>query len=424
MNSNIKFKVGVIGLGYVGLPLIMAISKKHQALGYDISARRIKDLESRIDQTGEVNFNEFDDEVLPKFTNNLRELEECNLYIITVPTPVNKHNVPDLSALVEACRCLGSILKKGDIVVFESTVYPGATEEVCVPELEKSSALKLKFDFHVGYSPERINPGDTTRNVTDIVKVTSGSSPYAAEIIDSFYASVISAGTYKSPSIKVAEAAKVIENIQRDVNIALINELSMLFKKLDIDTNSVLDAACTKWNFLDFRPGLVGGHCIGVDPYYLTYKAMAVGHNPQLILAGRKINDEMASNCVSLFTNELIKRDLLKYNKRVLVLGYTFKENCPDTRNTKVVAIVSGLKKLNFDVDIYDPYISDCGLKNESICRISEIKKGNYVGCILAVAHKEFVIKGANQYRQYLIDDGVLFDVKGCFGLNEADLRL
>ena len=233
----------------------------------------------------------------------------------------------------------------------------------------------MKFDFHVGYSPERINPGDTTRNVTDIVKVTSGSSPYAAEIIDSFYASVISAGTYKSPSIKVAEAAKVIENIQRDVNIALINELSMLFKKLDIDTNSVLDAACTKWNFLDFRPGLVGGHCIGVDPYYLTYKAMAVGHNPQLILAGRKINDEMASNCVSLFTNELIKRDLLKYNKRVLVLGYTFKENCPDTRNTKVEAIVSGLKKLNFDVDIYDPYISDCGLKNESICQFLKLKK-------------------------------------------------
>jgi UDP-N-acetyl-D-galactosamine dehydrogenase len=421
---DFKCKVGVIGLGYVGLPLIMTISQKHQAIGYDISASRITELEAKIDHTGEIQFKEYPDRLLPKFTNIIDDLAECNFYIVTVPTPVTKHNVPDLSALTESCKSLGRILQKGDIVVFESTVYPGATEEICVPELEKSSLLTYNKDFYVGYSPERINPGDKTRRVSDIVKVTSGSTAQAAVIIDEFYASIIDAGTYMAPSIIVAEAAKVIENIQRDVNIALINELSMLFKKLNIDTHSVLDAANTKWNFLNFRPGLVGGHCIGVDPYYLTYKAMAVGHNPNLILAGRRINDEMASNCVRLFLNELIKKNLLQHNKRVLILGYTFKENCPDVRNTKVTTIVEELTMLDFEVDVYDPNIVCGQIIDGSFPRISEIKRRDYIGCIVAVAHQEFITKGALHYRQHLIDDGLLFDVKGCFKMDESDLRL
>jgi len=419
-----QLSVGIIGLGYVGLPLIVAIATKYRAIGYDLNSKRIKELQAGNDKTGEVNFNKIKHEHLPEFTDNLNNLKECNFYIVTVPTPIDKNKNPDLNLLILACKSIASLLSFGDIIVFESTVFPGATEEVCVPILEEYSGLKFNKDFSVGYSPERINPGDKNRLVTDIVKITSGSNDRASLIIQEFYKSFISAGIHSAPSIMVAEAAKIIENIQRDVNIALINELALLFKKLDLDTNTVLDAACTKWNFLNFRPGLVGGHCIGVDPYYLTHKAISVGHNPELILAGRKVNDDMAKKCVNILIEHLLKKNLLTINKKILILGYTFKENCPDVRNTKVYDIVQILLSLNFEVDIFDPYVEADYIDASSFNFVKSLSDDTYVACICAVAHNEFVHLGPNYIRKKLKNNGVLFDLKSLFEINDVEIRL
>ncbi|WP_201532938.1 Vi polysaccharide biosynthesis UDP-N-acetylglucosamine C-6 dehydrogenase TviB [Psychrobacter ciconiae] len=418
-------KIAVIGLGYVGLPLAVEFGKHRPVVGFDINTQRIDELKSGTDHTLEVSDDELEQAAQLSFSSDLADLKDCNFFIVTVPTPIDDFKQPDLTPLIKASQALGSILKQDDIVVYESTVYPGATEEVCVPELEKASHLKFNTDFYVGYSPERINPGDKEHRVTNILKVTAGSTPEIANLVDDVYNLVITAGTHKAASIKVAEAAKVIENTQRDVNIALINELAVIFNKMGIDTEAVLKAAGTKWNFLPFRPGLVGGHCIGVDPYYLTHKAQAIGYNPEIILAGRRLNDGMGEYVATQLVKTMIKKRIQVEGAKVLVLGFSFKENCPDVRNTKVIDIIKELRDYNIDVDVYDPWIDASEAEHEyQIMPIDAPKSNYYDGVILAVAHQQFVDMGADTIRDFGKDQHVLYDLKYLFDKNSSDIRL
>ncbi|WP_108468422.1 nucleotide sugar dehydrogenase [Polynucleobacter difficilis] len=431
--------VAIIGLGYVGLPLAVEFGKRLKVIGFDINRERIKALEKGFDETLEVSSEELTKAHYLSFTCNAEDLKSAQVFIITVPTPVDNANCPDLTPLINASSTVGAALHSGDTVIYESTVFPGATEEVCVPILQKYSGLKYiqafdldlmpNFDgggFYCGYSPERINPGDKKHRLPDIKKVTSGSTPEVAEAIDALYRSIISAGTHKASSIRVAEAAKVIENTQRDLNIALMNELSLIFHRLGIDTMEVLEAAGTKWNFLPFRPGLVGGHCIGVDPYYLTHKAQQVGYQPQVILAGRRINDSMAVHIADETIKIMLRKGLGVLNSYVLVLGLAFKENCPDLRNTKVVDIISQLKKYNLAVDIYDPWVSSKEAEHEYgiTCLSALPEKGKYSAVILAVGHQDFVEMGIDVIKSFGTINAVFFDVKSLFPLNLSDARL
>lgn len=417
-------KIAIIGLGYVGLPLAVAFSEKYQTIGFDINKKRIKDLIEGIDSTLEVSSDELSNAKKLSFSANIEEIKTANVYIVTVPTPINEHKQPDLTPLIKASETIGKVISKGDIVIYESTVYPGATEEDCIPVVERVSGLTYNKDFFAGYSPERINPGDKEHKVTSIKKVTSGSTLEIAEFVDLLYSSVIAAGTYKASSIKVAEAAKVIENTQRDLNIALINELAIIFNKMGIDTEEVLKAAGTKWNFLPFRPGLVGGHCIGVDPYYLTHKAEAIGYHPQVILAGRRINDSMAAYVASQFIKAMIKRRIHVEGANVLIMGLTFKENCPDLRNTKVIDIIAELREYNVNIDVYDPWVSVSEAQHEyNITPVSEPKLKFYDGIILAVAHKQF--KNLDEkITDYAKQDSIIYDLKYILPEAISDLRL
>lgn len=420
-----NINIGIIGLGYVGLPLAVEFGKKYSVLGFDINQSRIEQLQKGYDSTLEVSDNELKEAIYLKYSSAVTELKSCNVYIVTVPTPIDEHKQPDLTPLVKASEMLGKVVKKNDIIIYESTVYPGATEEACLPVVERVSGLKFNEDFYAGYSPERINPGDKEHRVTNILKVTSGSTPEIAEIVDQLYKSIITAGTHKATSIKVAEAAKVIENTQRDVNIALINELSIIFNKLNIDTLEVLEAAGTKWNFLPFRPGLVGGHCIGVDPYYLTHKAQSVGYHPEMILAGRRLNDGMGKHVVSELVKKMLKKRIQINGANVLLMGLTFKENCPDLRNTKVVDIVSELKEYNINVDIVDPWCSNEEAQHEyGLNLTTEYKENNYDAIILAVGHNEFKEMGADKIRGLGKVDHVLYDLKYVLPKQSVDMRL
>jgi len=420
-----EVKLAVVGLGYVGLPLAVEFGKVRSVLGFDINARRIEELQAGHDHTLEVEREELQAAVHLRYSADAEALAEANVFIVTVPTPIDKYKQPDLTPLIRASETIGRVLKRGDIVIYESTVYPGATEEVCVPVLESVSGLRFNEDFYACYSPERINPGDKQHRVANIRKVTSGSTPEAAALIDRLYAQIIVAGTHKAPSIKVAEAAKVIENTQRDVNIALINELALIFNKLGIDTQAVLEAAGTKWNFLPFRPGLVGGHCIGVDPYYLTHKAQSIGYHPEIILAGRRLNDAMGSYVVSQLIKAMTKRRIQVQGSRVLVMGLTFKENCPDLRNTRVVDIVRELAEYNIDVDVYDPWVDPAEAVQEyGIEPVEQPRQGAYDGIVLAVAHQQFKDMSAAQIRALGKPEHVLYDLKYVLTAEEADLRL
>jgi UDP-N-acetyl-D-galactosamine dehydrogenase len=420
-----KVHIGVLGLGYVGLPLAVEFGKKYPTIGLDINAARVAELKSGQDSSLEVDPEELRQVPHLSYTSNLDDIKPCNVYIVTVPTPINEHKQPDLSPLVGASHALGKVLKKGDIAIFESTVYPGATEEVCVPIMEADSGLKFNQDFYVGYSPERINPGDKEHRLPTIKKVTSGSTPEVTDFVDELYRSIITAGTHKASSIKIAEAAKVIENTQRDVNIALINELALIFNRLGIDTLEVLEAAGSKWNFLPFRPGLVGGHCIGVDPYYLTHKAQSIGYQPEIILAGRRLNDGMGAYVVHSVVKMMMKRGIASNSSKVLVLGLTFKENCPDLRNTRVVDIVAEFEDYGARVDVYDPWVSPEEAEQEyGLSPISELKEGEYDAVILAVAHREFQQMGAEKIRALCKENGVLFDVKNILPADAVDARL
>ena len=403
------FKVAIIGLGYVGLPLAIATAEKYKTIGFDINKKRIDELINGFDRTGEVNLSNFDFQKNIIFTSEERDLKEANFYIVTVPTPIDKNNNPDLTLLQSASKLVGQYLNDGDIVVYESTVSPGCTEDECVPLLEKHSKLVFNKDFYCGYSPERINPGDKARGVKDILKVTSGSTEEVAELIDNFYSSIITAGTFKASSIKIAEAAKVIENAQRDINIAFVNELSLIFNQLGINTHEVLEAAGTKWNFLPFKPGLVGGHCIGVDPYYLTHKAESVGYLPEVILSGRRINDNMGKYVAEQVIKLMVKRNLELVKSNVLILGLTFKENCPDIRNTRVIDIINELKEYNVQSDVFDPLANKEEVQQEYGFELVNGIDKKYSAYILAVAHDEFIdIKW-----QELKGHSIIFDVKG-----------
>ena len=418
-------KIAVIGLGYVGLPLAVEFGKKVNTLGFDINEARINELKSGQDHTLEVSPEELAQAKYLQFSASLDELVASNFYIVTVPTPIDEYNQPNLTPLIKASTSIGKVLKKDDIVVYESTVYPGATEEVCVPILEKVSGLVFNKDFFVGYSPERINPGDKEHRVNNILKITSGSTQPIADYIDDVYRLIIDAGTHKASSIKVAEAAKVIENTQRDVNIALINELALIFNKMGIDTEDVLKAAGTKWNFLPFRPGLVGGHCIGVDPYYLTYKAQAIGYHPEIILAGRRLNDNMASYVATNLVKAMIQKDIKSKDANILILGLTFKENCPDIRNTKVVDIVKELKDYEANVDVYDPWINVTESQHEyGITPVSELVEQKYDAIVLAVAHHQFKELGADNIRKLGKKDVVIYDLKYVLDKQNVDIRL
>ncbi|MCF5071288.1 Vi polysaccharide biosynthesis UDP-N-acetylglucosamine C-6 dehydrogenase TviB [Pseudomonas syringae] len=420
-----EIKLAIIGLGYVGLPLAVEFGKHRSVVGFDINQHRIDTLKAGHDSTLEVSSEELKKAILLGYSSKLDELSDCNVFIVTVPTPIDQYKQPDLTPLIKASESIGKVLKKGDIVIYESTVYPGATEEDCVPVLEKVSGMKFNVDFFAGYSPERINPGDKEHRVTTIKKVTSGSTPEVAALVDALYNQIITAGTHLASSIKVAEAAKVIENTQRDLNIALINELAIIFNKMGIDTEEVLKAAGTKWNFLPFRPGLVGGHCIGVDPYYLTHKAQAIGYHPEIILAGRRLNDSMSAYVASQLVKAMLKRRIHVDGARVLVMGLTFKENCPDLRNTKVVDIIRELADYNISVDIYDPWVSAEEAQHEyGILPISEPCAGAYDGLILAVAHDQFKRMGAENIRRLGKPQHVLYDLKYLLSADEADLRL
>ena len=420
------FRIGVVGLGYVGLPLAVEFGKYFPTVGFDINERRIAELQAGKDSTLEVSKEELKGAAQLEYSASLAALKRCTFYIVTVPTPIDQYKRPDLTPLVKASETLGKVLKRGDIVVYESTVYPGCTEEVCVPVLEKFSGLKFNQDFFCGYSPERINPGDKQHRLPSIKKVTSGSTPEIAEVVDALYATIITAGTHKASSIKVAEAAKVIENTQRDVNIALINELALIFNRLGIDTEEVLKAAGTKWNFLPFRPGLVGGHCIGVDPYYLTHKAQEIGYHPEMILAGRRLNDNMplyvAGEVIKLMTRKRIHVD----GSRVLVLGLTFKENCPDVRNTKVVDVVRELERYGANVDVVDPWANAAEAQHEyGLKPAKTVRKGaKYDAVVLAVAHNEFKELGAVALRKLGKKNHVLYDIKHLLPASETDGRL
>jgi UDP-N-acetyl-D-galactosamine dehydrogenase len=419
-------KIGIIGLGYVGLPLAVEFGKQRPVLGFDINAKRVEELKSGQDHTLECSPEQLKEAVQLSFSHKIEDLNACEIFIVTVPTPVDQANRPDMTPLIKASQTVGQVLKKGDIVIYESTVYPGATEEVCVPELEKTSGLKFNKDFYCGYSPERINPGDKEHRLPTIKKVTSGSTPEVAEAVDKLYHQIISAGTHKASSIRVAEAAKVIENTQRDVNIALMNELSLIFHKLGIDTLEVLQAAGTKWNFLPFRPGLVGGHCIGVDPYYLTHKAQEVGYHPEVILAGRRINDSMASHVADETVKLMLHKGLPVLGGKVLVLGLTFKENCPDLRNTKVVDVVKALRGYNTQVDVYDPWIDVTEAHHEYglECLVASPAAGQYAAIVLAVGHDQFRALGEQGIKAFGLPGAVIFDVKSILPVGAADGRL
>ena len=418
-------KIALIGLGYVGLPLAVEFGKKFKVIGYDISKDRIDLLKQNEDPNLEINKKEFSDSIHLSFSNSIDDIKDCNIFIITVPTPIDKHKTPDLTALEKSSTTVGSVLKKDDIVIYESTVYPGATEEFCVPILEKQSGLKFNTDFYCGYSPERINPGDKKHKLIDIKKVTAGSTPEIALEVDELYNEIIVAGTHKAESIKVAEAAKVIENTQRDLNIALINELALIFKKMNIDTEAVLKAAGTKWNFLPFRPGLVGGHCIGVDPYYLTHKANEVGYYPEMILAGRRLNDNMGSYVANEVSKIMTKKRIQISEANILIMGLTFKENCPDHRNTRVVDLVKEFKSFSCNVDVCDPWVNKNQVAEEyKIDPIDEPIKGKYDAIVLAVSHDEFKSLTESQIRAYGKDNHVLYDIKYLLKANQSDGRL
>jgi UDP-N-acetyl-D-galactosamine dehydrogenase len=413
MRSLSETKIGIIGLGYVGLPLAVEFGKRFDTVGLDINAQRVEELKAGIDRSLETETSELEAASRLSYTTRAEDLSDCNVFIVTVPTPIDEHKRPDLTPLVKASETVGRVLSKGDIVVYESTVYPGATEEVCVPILEAQSGLVFNRDFFCGYSPERINPGDKEHRVTTIKKVTSGSTPEVTDFVDELYRTVIVAGTHKASSIKVAEAAKVIENTQRDVNIALINELAILFNKLGLNTLEVLEAAGSKWNFLPFRPGLVGGHCIGVDPYYLTHKAQEVGHHPEIILAGRRINDGMGEYVCSRVVKLMTQKRLHVNQAKILILGLTFKENCPDIRNTRVTDIVAEFKSYNADVDVYDPWASAEEVRHEYGIELTPAPvPGSYDAVVIAVAHRQFAEMGAAGIRALAKPGGIVFDVK------------
>lgn len=414
------YKIAIIGLGYVGLPLAVEFGKKYDVIGFDINKTRIEELKNGVDRTLEVDIEGLRSATRLSYSTDIEDLKKCNVYIVTVPTPVDEHKRPDLTPLIKASETVGKALKKGDIVVYESTVYPGCTEEDCVPVLERVSGLKFNEDFYCGYSPERINPGDKEHTVTKILKVTSGSTPEIADKVDAMYGSIITAGTHKAASIKVAEAAKVIENSQRDINIAFVNELSIIFGKMGIDTLDVLKAAGTKWNFLPFRPGLVGGHCIGVDPYYLTFKAESLGYHPEVILAGRRINDNMGAYVAKEVVKLLIKKSHKVDGARTLVLGITFKENCPDIRNSRVIDVISELRDFGCAVEVYDPWADTAEVEHEYGISITE-PSGKYDAIVLAVAHKEF--KDINMDK-FMNENSVVYDIKGVLEKDKADKRL
>jgi UDP-N-acetyl-D-galactosamine dehydrogenase len=418
-------KLAIVGLGYVGLPLAVEFGRKRSVVGFDIKLRRVDELNAGNDFTLETTKEELEAAKNLKCTTLSDDLLDCNCYIVTVPTPIDEHKRPDLTPLISASEIVGKVLKQGDIVIYESTVYPGCTEEDCVPVLEKHSGLKFNHDFFCGYSPERINPGDKEHRVTTIKKITSGSTPEVAQLVDALYNEIVVAGTHLAESIQVAEAAKVIENTQRDLNIALINELALIFNKLDIDTEAVLKAAGSKWNFMPFRPGLVGGHCIGVDPYYLTYKAQAIGYNPEIILAGRRLNDSMGAYVVAQLVKAMTKKRVHVEGAKVLVMGLAFKENCPDLRNTRVVDVVAELKDYNCDVDVYDPWVTvEDAFHEYGITPIIEPKAGSYDAIILAVAHHQFKDMGNAAIRALGKPNSVLYDLKYVFTAQESDLRL
>lgn len=420
-----ELKIAIIGLGYVGLPLAVEFGKKVPVIGFDIHQKRIDELQSGQDHTLEVSPKELKQATHLSYTTNLQQLADCNFFIVTVPTPIDEFKQPDLTPLVKASESIARVLKKGDVVVYESTVYPGATEEVCIPVLEKNSGLKFNQDFYAGYSPERINPGDKLHRVTNILKITSGSTPAVADYVDQVYNLVVEAGTHKAASIKVAEAAKVIENTQRDVNIALINELALIFNKMGIDTEDVLTAAGTKWNFLPFRPGLVGGHCIGVDPYYLTHKAQSMGYHPEIILAGRRLNDGMGAYVVTQLVKAMLKKRIQVEDAKVLILGLSFKENCPDIRNTRIIDIVNELKEYHTQIDVYDPWVDAAEAEHEyGISPVQALENGKYDAVILAVAHHQFKDMGVQAIRALGKSEHVLYDLKYVLSQAESDLRL
>ncbi|MDP1844441.1 MAG: nucleotide sugar dehydrogenase [Sediminibacterium sp.] len=414
-------KIAIIGLGYVGLPLAVEFGKKFDVLGFDINQKRVDELKLGIDRTLESNKSEIESSIHLTFSTNLDELRNYNVFIVTVPTPINQFKAPDLRPLISASELLGKVIKKGDIIIYESTVYPGCTEEDCVPVLEKCSGLRFNVDFYCGYSPERINPGDKVNTLTKIKKVTSGSTPEIAEIVDQLYSSIIIAGTHKAPSMKVAEASKAIENAQRDVNISFVNELALIFDRIGIDTQDVLDAAGTKWNFLKYKPGLVGGHCIGVDPYYLAHKAESLGYHPQVILSGRRVNDNMGMFVANKVVKLMIQKGITIKGAKALILGVTFKENCPDIRNSKVVDIYNELNQFGLDIDVYDPHAHAAEVTAEyDISITTSLKK--YDAIILAVSHDEFIKMDIQELKRN--NNSVLYDIKSILDRNQVDGRL
>lgn len=418
-------KIAIIGLGYFGLPLAVEFGKQLPVVGFDIQQKRIQELQSGQDHTLEVSSEELKQATQLTYSANLDDLNSCNFFIVTVPTPIDEFKQPDLTPLIKASTSIGKVLKKGDVVVYESTVYPGATEEACIPVLEQVSGLKFNQDFFAGYSPERINPGDKLHRVTNILKVTSGSTPEVADFVDAVYQLIVTAGTHKAPSIKVAEAAKVIENTQRDVNIALINELAVIFNKLDIDTEAVLQAAGTKWNFLPFRPGLVGGHCFGVDPYYLTHKAQSLGLHPEIILAARRLNDRMGEYVATQLIKEMVKQRIQVVGSKILVMGLSFKENCPDIRNTKIVDMVKALKEYDLDLDIYDPWVDPKEVEHEyGLAPISALQNNEYDAIILAVAHDQFKQMTSTEIHALGKSKHVLYDLKYLLENDGLNIRL
>lgn len=425
MRALRRHKIAVIGLGYVGLPLAVEFGKKYGTVGFDINPARIKQLKTGSDVTLEVTASELKEAHKLHFTARLEGLKSCNVFIVTVPTPIDRHKRPDLTPLLRASETVGRVLKKADIVIFESTVYPGCTEEICVPVLERFSSLRFNKEFYCGYSPERINPGDKQHRLPSIKKVTAGSTPQIANVVNALYASIITAGTYQASSIKVAEAAKVIENTQRDVNIALINELSLIFKRMGLDTEEVLRAAGTKWNFLPFRPGLVGGHCIGVDPYYLTHKASEMGYHPEMILAGRRINDGMGAYVAQQVIKLMTERRIMVADSKILILGLAFKENCPDLRNSKVMDVLDELARFEAKIDVYDPWIdADAAYREYGLRPVRTPKIGRYDAIVLTVAHDEFKAMGVGKIRRFAKKVHVLYDVKYLFARDQTDGRL
>lgn len=425
MNTFQSKKIAIIGLGYVGLPLAVEFGKQRPVIGFDINHERISALKFGVDSTLETTPKELEDADQLSFTVNSDDLKQCSIYIVTVPTPIDDYKQPDLTPLIKASQLVSSVISKGDIVIFESTVYPGATEEDCIPVIEKNSGLKYNVDFFAGYSPERINPGDKQHRLSTIRKITSGSTPEIADTVDQLYSEIITAGTFKAASIKVAEAAKVIENTQRDLNIALINELSLIFNRLDIDTMDVLEAAGTKWNFLPFRPGLVGGHCIGVDPYYLTHKAQAVGYYPEVVLAGRRINDGMGAYVANQMVRKMLLKGIPVKGSKVLIMGLTFKENCPDLRNTRIIDVIEELKSYQIEVITHDPWADPVEAQHEYGISLVETPQENaYDGVILAVGHKDFLDDGGKSVQKLGKPSSVLFDLKSILPKGSADWRL